>query len=263
MGLRSWGSLAFEEAPLKLAVVHSHGSPCRLLRLAVPLAFVFATAHARAEDAMLPDAPPPPPPPEATPASTPAPAAAPEATPAPAPTPPPAVAQPAPVAPPVDEAIHPLQPEESPRRWYGWQTLATDGGALLLIGASISMAGGSGDSASATFGVGALGAYALGGPIVHFAHANVGRGLASLGIRVGAPVVLAYAGVLLENCGNGGGEFCGLGGAVLGFSAGIISAVVIDSAVLAFEGGSAESEASAPRFQLGFSPRGVVAAGTF
>lgn len=248
---------------MKFAFDRSHGSPCRLLRLAVPLAFVFATAHARAEDAMLPDAPPPPPPPpEATPAPPPAPAAMPEAAPAPAPAPP-VVAQPTPVAPPVDEAIHPLQPEERPRRWYGWQTLATDGSALLLIGASISTGSGNSDSAAATFGFGALGAYALGGPIVHFAHANVGRGLASLGMRVGAPVLLGYAGVLLENCGNGGGEFCGLGGAVLGFSAGVISAVVIDSAVLAFDEGSGESEASGPRFQLGFSPRGVVAAGTF
>ena len=229
----------------------------------MPLVFAFASAQARAEDAVLPDAPPPPPSPEATPAPPPAPAATPEAAPAPAPAPP-VVAQPAPVAPPVDEAIHPLQPDESPRRWYGWQTLATDGSALLLIGASISTASGGSDSASATLGFAALGAYALGGPIAHFAHANVGRGLASLGMRVGGPVLLGYAGYLLENCGSGGGhEFCGVGGLLLGVSAGIIGAVVIDSAVLAFDEDSGESEASAPRFQLGFSPRGVVAAGTF
>jgi len=239
----------------------------RVLGAAALLAFGLASAHARAEDAVLPDAPPAPPAPAATPpapaATPPAPAA--ESAPAPALAAPasPAAAPPAlepALAAPEEESIHPLP--ETPSRWYGWQTLATDGGAVVLIAASLVTIDGSRDTASEALAWGAFGAYALGAPVVHFAHSNPGRGLGSVAMRIGGPIVLGLVGSELEDCGNGGGDFCGLGGALLGATAGIIGAVAVDAAVFAYDD-QPESSASAPRFRLGLSPRGVVAAGTF
>lgn len=238
-------------------------SPGRVLGGAVLLAAALASGHARAQDATLPDAPPAPPAPESTPLApepTPAPVLA---APAPAPAAPPAP-QPTPAAPaaPEDEGIHPLPVEESSSRWYGWQTLATDGGAVLLIAASLATIDGSRDTASEALAWGALGAYALGAPVVHFAHSNPGRGLGSVAMRIGGPIVLGFVGTVLEDCRGGGHDFCGLSGALLGASAGILGAVAVDAAVLAYDE-QPESNASSPRFRLGFSPRGVVAAGTF
>jgi hypothetical protein len=181
--------------------------------------------------------------------------AAPAATPVAA-----APATPAPVA---EESLHPPLADERPSRWYGWQTLAADGASLALIIGSISLADSGGDSPSAALGWGAFGTYALGAPIIHLTHSNPGRGFASLGMRVGGPIVLGVIGALAENCSNNSREFCGVGGALLGASAGIIAAVAIDAAVFAYDDEPEGRHAAAPRFQLGISPRGVVASGTF
>lgn len=233
----------------------------RVVGAAALLALGLASAQAHAEDAVLPDAPPAPPAPEAAPSAPAAESAPAPAVPAPVspPAPPPAV-PPAPAALPEEESIHPLP--ERPSRWYGWQTLATDGGAVLLIVASLSMNDANRDTPTEALAWGAFGAYALGAPVVHFAHSNPGRGLGSVAMRVGGPILLGFVGSVLENCGNGGGEFCGLGGALLGATAGIVGAVVVDSAVFAYDD-QPDSTASAPRFRLGLGPRGVVAAGTF
>jgi hypothetical protein len=173
----------------------------------------------------------------------------------------PAAAAPEPA---VQYSLHPPAAEPQSNRWYGWQTLATDGASFALVVGSISLGGGGdgGNSISSVLLLGAFGAYALGGPVVHLVHGNPGRAFASLGMRVGGPILLAFAGVAAENCGNQGGDFCGLGGALLGVTAGVITAVAVDAAVFAYDE-RPESRAAAPRFRLGLSPRGVVAFGTF
>ena len=118
-------------------------------------------------------------------------------------------------------------------KWYGWQTLLVDASTLttgiLVAAASEGDAGGLGASI-------ALGGYALGGPIVHWANGQVGKGFASLGLRLGAPLVGGLTGFALGAAGDSGcRDFC-LGaavGATLGVIAGGIAAVVVDSAVLA------------------------------
>lgn len=170
------------------------------------------------------------------------------------------------------QAADPAEPEaranaaepepESPSRWYGWQTLATDGAALGLISASLATVDGGGRSPSSALAWGALGAYALGAPVMHFVHENPGRGFASFGIRIGGPVVLGVAGAMAENCGGGGGDFCGLGGALIGTTLGIATAITIDAAVFAYDD-RPEDVAASRRLQLGFNQRGVVAFGTF
>lgn len=113
---------------------------------------------------------------------------------------------------------------ETQRVWYGWQTLLTD--ALALTTAF----------ASPEFG---LMTYGLGAPIVHWGHGNVGRGFASLGLRAGAPILLGLGG--LATCDHSGAsddEHSGwecLGTAAVGVALGMLTAVVIDSSVIARE----------------------------
>ena len=67
--------------------------------------------------------------------------------------------------------------------WYGWQTLIADGVAI----------------ASTPFvPVVGVGVYLTGAPIVHLAHGNGARAGASLGFRLGAPLVGAVGGVVVR-----------------------------------------------------------------
>lgn len=124
-------------------------------------------------------------------------------------------------------------------QWYGWQTLIVDG-AWILGGTPVS---------AASPGAGAaliLGGYFLGGPIVHWAHGQVGRGFADFGIRVGAPIVLSLLGYAALHKGNGN-DFDGAAGAVIGAALGIIGAIVIDASVLAYEPGDDDDDDGAAR----------------
>jgi hypothetical protein len=116
--------------------------------------------------------------------------------------------------------------------WYGWQTLTTDAAALtlLLSGAVVNE---SNNGTAEAFAYASAATFVFGGPVVHAAHENWGRAFGSLGLRVGAPIVGAFIGAALEDC--SGGDFCGLSGAAVGFTAGIGTAVALDAAVLARE----------------------------
>lgn len=81
----------------------------------------------------------------------------------------------------------PPPPPRAKRTWYGWQTLATDGAAFLMIYAAAQSRGGSEGLA-----YGSLATYTLGAPIVHFGHNNYGRGLGSLAVR-SLPAFLIFA----------------------------------------------------------------------
>jgi hypothetical protein len=75
------------------------------------------------------------------------------------------------------------------------------------------------------------GGYLLAAPIVHVAHGNPGRAVASLGLRVGLPVAFFGVGALVEDC--QGREFCGLASLVIGVPLGMATAIALDAAVLA------------------------------
>lgn len=198
--------------------------------------------------------------PEAVPPTRPAPptVSAPEPQSAPAPEPEPQ---------PVGEPPHYVPPPPGPtgsvhEHWYGWQTLTVDGAALLLLVVGGLAADGPGN-AGEELAILAMGTYALGGPIVHFAHANGLQGLGSLGLRVVTPVVFGLVGYAVEDC-SGGGEFCGLGGLVLGGALGIITAIVVDAAVLAREEvPDRESVLSHLHLALDREHAGVIASGSF
>ncbi|MGC4088148.1 MAG: hypothetical protein QM756_09655 [Polyangiaceae bacterium] len=130
--------------------------------------------------------------------------------------------------------IGPQPPLESvEHRWYGWQTLATDGAALGLFTLSIAATEMRDSSTSEVLGVMGAAAYVAGGPTVHFAHGHVGKGFGSLGLRVGLPVAGALtATAIARPC---GGDFGCIGEAALGFLLGGVSAIAIDAAVLGHE----------------------------
>lgn len=79
-------------------------------------------------------------------------------------------------------------------KWYGWQTLVSDGASFLLIFAANNTESNRAFS-TFQFGLGAAGFF-LAPPILHWAHGHTGRGFVSLGMRLGAPLVGA---LLLTN----------------------------------------------------------------
>ncbi len=138
-------------------------------------------------------------------------------------TPPPSQAQPVPTY-----ARYQQRRRHEDTRWYGWQNLIVDGGVIvggLALSAATAEAG----------GVVLVTGYFFGGPIVHWSHGQVGRGFASLGIRVAAPLLFAGLGYAVFQRDGSGADLRGLAGAILGFGLGVVSAIVVDAAALAYE----------------------------
>ncbi len=75
--------------------------------------------------------------------------------------------------------------------------------------------------------------YFLGGPIIHFAHGQVGMGFLSLGLRIGLPVLgFAAASSAVGGCGSNGG-LCESKAVLLTASLGAAAAMVLDWTLLA------------------------------
>jgi len=115
---------------------------------------------------------------------------------------------------------------------YRSQVLAVDVTSLVVTGAGLA-----GDAPAGIFlGVTGL---VIGSPIVHVAHGNEGRAAASLGLRVGLPVVGGVIGLGIcgghdrdpEPASNRGLECLVSGG--VGFGIGAALALIVDYAVLA------------------------------
>jgi hypothetical protein len=146
-------------------------------------------------------------------------------------------------------AQSPPAPADTPRRlerrWYGWQTLATDGAAITLLAGTALLTDGAPPGPLPTTGyvLGTL-SYAFGGPIVHFAHGNPGWGFASFGLRVPAPVITSL-GAMGVYCGLQPGEYCGLIGVPFAGAA-ILAAIAIDAAVFAYDDVPVESVGDTP-----------------
>lgn len=178
------------------------------------------------------------------------------------------------------------QPQEQPEeRWYGWQTITTDGISLTLGTAGLGVAaasvgpftpcldlngngcssGGRGGSdggmiAAASLGISASATYLLGAPIVHAAHGHWDKAGISLGLR---SLPIAFATPLLAS-GSDDAQRVGVGVLVAGAAA----AMAIDAAVIARED---VSPAPREKPRLGVAPNidavnrggGVSLVGTF
>ena len=131
------------------------------------------------------------------------------------------------------QSAAPAPATRSVSHWYGWQTLATDGASVVVALLGVAVSDGS-ERLGQGMGYTALLGYALGGPVVHAVHGNPGRAIGSLALRGGLPLAAGYAGSALEDCPDDA-DFCGLGGALLGGTLGVLGAILIDAAALGRE----------------------------
>jgi hypothetical protein len=141
---------------------------------------------------------------------------------------------------------------ETRSHWYGWQTLSADGATLgfLTLGGALVDNGNSesGRAVIGSFVVLGAGAYVFGGPIVHAAHQNWGAATASLGLRVGLPLMGILIGSAVDSCGaNNDSDLCGAVGPGFGVLLGIGAAIAIDAAALGYEQVPATNAATTPR----------------
>jgi hypothetical protein len=159
------------------------------------------------------------------------------------------------------------------KKWYGMPIVVTDIAALGIFVAGMVAADHGSDIGSGIMLVG-VGAYVLGGPIVHLTEHNVGKGFASLGLRVGAPLAGALTGAIVgggigsrKKC--GGNDTCALGylaeGGVLGLIAGGLVAMLIDDAGFAYKSTTAKNLALSvtPVYQPAIRQTGLALRGTW
>lgn len=143
---------------------------------------------------------------------------------------------------------------ESPARWYGWKILVADAVTASLFGAAGVLHESRRNGASDTFLAIGVGSYVVGPALVHFYEGNWGRGLGSVGVRGGIPVVTGGIGLLIDGAGcNGDG--CGVPGAVVGVVVGVLGAIALDAAVLAWGPASVKltPRVASGRMELGLS----------
>jgi hypothetical protein len=122
---------------------------------------------------------------------------------------------------------------ETVRYWYGWQTLTSLGVSSTFLVLSFPVT----SAAGVTLPL-ALGGAVLGGPIVHWANGNVGKGFISLGMNVGAGALGAVIGAGLW-CREGGcrghvGGWEGLGASMIGAGIGVVVSNIVDASALAY-----------------------------
>jgi hypothetical protein len=152
-------------------------------------------------------------------------------------------------------AAAPAPAPEPSTHWYGYQTLAFDGLALLLIVPAAS----SGSPYGSQLGLGAvaLSVYGLGPPIVHLAHGRVGAALGDLGMRLAAPTALALLGYVIGNattpsCVGDDAHRCPyipnsvVYGFLIGGALGIAGSMVLDASLLAREPAAQDPGPAAP-----------------
>jgi hypothetical protein len=170
-----------------------------------------------------------------------------DAQPAPAPQVEPPAAAAIPLAPP--SMVAPRDPATSPpaasSQWYGWQILLSDAAVFSFAGLT--------RNASVAYG------WVGGGAIVHLGHGNVGRGVASAALRAGLPLVGAYLGA--ASASGCTGDWCGLGEVLAGGAIGMVSAELIDVALLAHDSAPPSATVRAAQHSHGVEVSPVVHAG--
>lgn len=130
--------------------------------------------------------------------------------------------------------------EPPSRTWYGWQTLVADGASLTAFAGAMALyrpsSGATQDLSAGLLVLGASG-YVLGAPALHLAHDAPWRAAGSLGLRLGLPGAGLLAGLALApRC--SGSLRCldeGLEAGAVGTLLGVVGAIVVDAATLAFE----------------------------
>lgn len=156
------------------------------------------------------------------------------------------------------------KPEDEPtteRRWYGWQTIATDASAITLLALAANVE----ETAQSPLIAAAIGTYVLGAPIVHAAHGHIGKSAGSLALRLMAPAAWVGMGAMVSACDQAHESSCvvlpiiaGVGGIALG----VLFPSILDAAVIARED-VPKTVSWTPTVQLAKSGGTVGIAGTF
>ncbi|WP_437778200.1 hypothetical protein [Sorangium sp. So ce1097] len=140
--------------------------------------------------------------------------------------------------------------------WYGWQHLLVLGGSLVLVPVAVSLE-------TQELLLMSFKGLVLGGPIIHWAHGNVGKGFASLGLNIGGTLVGGLIGVASAGEAHEDAWVTpAVVGLLVGGSVGLIAANIVDMAVLPYEEEPRKLERHehvrlrlAP--QVGLAPRGA------
>ncbi|AUX36992.1 MULTISPECIES: hypothetical protein [Sorangium] len=115
--------------------------------------------------------------------------------------------------------------QPSPKRvWYGWQHLLVLGGTAILAPIAV----GTENEVLAWW---SFSTFALGGPVTHWANGNLGKGFASLGLNAGCTLGGGMVGLLVGRASDSR-RWEELAGIMIGSSAGLLTANIIDIAVL-------------------------------
>jgi hypothetical protein len=148
-----------------------------------------------------------------------------------------AVAAPQADGPPITAAHEP--PPVAPTPLYRPRYLDYRAYLAVADGAALGLWIGAIATQNAGLGLGGLGLYVLAGPIIHGTHGQGTRAAASVGLRLGLPVVGLFGGLLVGAavCDDSGESDFGClssaaGGAVVGMVVGTISAMVVDDVFL-------------------------------
>ncbi len=160
--------------------------------------------------------------------------------PAPGAPPPADVSPPGPPPPPPawsrSPAPYPWQPGSAPaleqprpkRAWYGWQHLIVLGGTLGLVPIAIA-------TENEPLVWLTAGSFVLGGPIIHWANGHLGKGFASLGLNAGCTLGGGMVGLLIGSTSDSRGGWDAFFGLLIGSSLGVLTANIVDIAVLQYE----------------------------
>lgn len=140
----------------------------------------------------------------------------------------------------VDSSPHP----EPFRAWYGWQPMILDGVALGAIAAAASAAAAGADKDAMLLVVlpAAL-VYDLGGPTVHWLHGRKRIAFASLGVRIGTPLLGVLVAPMFAGCGGDDVEDCSNRSRGWGALAGFAVASALDAALFSWDAATAEKRA--------------------
>ncbi len=145
--------------------------------------------------------------------------------------------------------------DETIDRGYGGQIVAVDAaGVAMLLGG--------GAAESGEIAVAGLVVMAFGPGLVHASHSRGDAALASMVMRPAVTVAGMYIGAAMEDCSQGG-DFCGLGGALLGGLVAYGATAVFDAAYLAREKRTARPRSWTPQVSATSRDVNLGVAGSF
>jgi hypothetical protein len=157
--------------------------------------------------------------------------------------------------------------ERPPRRYYGWQTFTVVSISASFFATGIAIISDEESPVGTGLMIAGISGYALGPPIVHWAHGNIGKGFASLAMHGAIPASTTLVGFA---AGCGGGDFgaC-IVGTFIGWQVGILIPPLVDGTLLAWDDADDAVDVAGARPSRGLriapvaTPGGIGVAGEF